>query len=77
MMRDPTVGRFLGALAAVLTVRRDLLVFILTFYPFALQPATRMGTRRFMASRSAMLRLAFSFFPYAASRNRGRLSAWN
>ena len=34
-MRDPTVGRFFGARAAVLSVRRDLLVIILIFYPFA------------------------------------------
>jgi hypothetical protein len=37
-------------------------------------PATSIGTKRFMAFRSALLRFAFRFFRYAESRNTGKRS---
>jgi hypothetical protein len=62
-MRAPTVERFFGTLAAFFAARL-VFVFLITSasYFLAPYPATRIGTRRFMALRSARLKFAFSFF---------------
>ena len=61
---DPTVGCFLATRSTVFTARLVFaVVFTLSSYRSAGYPATRIGTNRFIALRSALLRLAFSFFP--------------
>ena len=64
MMLSPTVDRFFGTRFAVFLAGRLALVFVFIepSYFFPGYPATSIGTNRFIALRSALLRSAFSFF---------------
>ena len=75
MILSPTVDRlFAVRLAAFFAVPEALpFVFIAPSYFSAGYPVARIGIKRFIALRSALLRFAFSFFGYADSRKSGKL----
>jgi hypothetical protein len=78
MMLAPTVDRFFEARIAPFFPFPMVLLFVFTVssYLFAGYPDTKIGTNRFIALRSALLRFAFAFFGYADSRKSGSLSPW-